>query len=759
MQRTATRRNPWVASPTGLAAFAVFIIALLPSIPLSSSTTTGGHGQTPVYSTRLRGGGGADEAPKYKSKLTRSYSVSSVVPTAGDPNHLVQTVHGGRNGELDLNMVTTRRPDNVIEVVISSEKGADFIGSKGGQLILHWAVDTDDDGTWSRPPKQMLPDGTHYRFEKQSVHTNFKLEDGKAQVKITVPDHKAPMKMRFIIFHTGGQDPNAKFWFKNSHDGEFEVYVCPELWKRDIEFRIEKEKNQKGGIFSTLFRKGQTQPQAPERQFSSEVIEDTPDSEPFMEPSPPRNPEWHWSENQAVTVPKLKRSASEEERLKAQEEEDRRVAAIKAKANDDRTHVKVNVMMPLDIHKWALPSIERRFQRLKDIGVHGVMCDMWWGLVEAEPRRYDFSFYMSMVEIAERVGIEVEFVMSFHKCGGNVGDNVYIPLPRWVRKEADEMGRNRVFYTDRSGDSNDEYISCGADETVRIKGRTPVCIYSDFMQAFSRQFDKFFHTVLKKVQVGLGPAGELRYPSFPLSKWCYPGAGEFQCYDKNMQQAWADYCEEHRHKDWAKRFPDVKGYASEPSRSRFLSKDIHSDYGKFFMRWYADFLLAHGDRVLSVARECFAKFGIEISGKIAGLHWLYTTAHHGAEICAGYYNTNHNNAYSDIAQMFKRNGATFDFTCMEIKTGRDVEHPYLSDPEALVKQAAAAAKEHGVKFAGENALPVDNWEAFDMILQKGGMLDSFCFLRFEENLHHEGNDFRKFVKYMGRHKRPVVAAA
>eukprot|EP00961_Rhodomonas_salina_P160747 2164455-Rhodomonas_salina.1 len=86
-----------------------------PSIPLSSSTTTGGHGQTPVYSTRLRGGGGADEAPKYKSKLTRSYSVSSVVPTAGDPNHLVQTVHGGRNGELDLNMVTTRRPDNVIE--------------------------------------------------------------------------------------------------------------------------------------------------------------------------------------------------------------------------------------------------------------------------------------------------------------------------------------------------------------------------------------------------------------------------------------------------------------------------------------------------------------------------------------------------------------------------------------------------------------------------------------------------------------------
>jgi hypothetical protein len=31
-----------------------------------------------------------------------------------------------------------------------------------------------------------------------------------------------------------------------------------------------------------------------------------------------------------------------------------------------------------------------------------------------------------------------------------------------------------------------------------------------------------------RVQIGLGPAGELRYPSFPLSRWCYPGPGAFQ---------------------------------------------------------------------------------------------------------------------------------------------------------------------------------------------------------------------------------------
>lgn len=32
----------------------------------------------------------------------------------------------------------------------------------------------------------------------------------------------------------------------------------------------------------------------------------------------------------------------------------------------------------------------------------------------------------------------------------------------------------------------------------------------------------------------MGPAGELRYPSYPESNgtWRFPGIGEFQCYDR-----------------------------------------------------------------------------------------------------------------------------------------------------------------------------------------------------------------------------------
>lgn len=38
----------------------------------------------------------------------------------------------------------------------------------------------------------------------------------------------------------------------------------------------------------------------------------------------------------------------------------------------------------------------------------------------------------------------------------------------------------------------------------------------------------------QEIQVGMGPCGELRYPSYPESNgtWRFPGIGEFQCYDK-----------------------------------------------------------------------------------------------------------------------------------------------------------------------------------------------------------------------------------
>lgn len=50
------------------------------------------------------------------------------------------------------------------------------------------------------------------------------------------------------------------------------------------------------------------------------------------------------------------------------------------------------------------------------------------------------------------------------------------------------------------------------------------------MRSFRVEFDDFFEDgIISMIEVGLGPCGELRYPSYPVKHgWRYPGIGEFQ---------------------------------------------------------------------------------------------------------------------------------------------------------------------------------------------------------------------------------------
>lgn len=120
-----------------------------------------------------------------------------------------------------------------------------------------------------------------------------------------------------------------------------------------------------------------------------------------------------------------------------------------------------------------------------------------------------------------------------------------------------------LAYSDKYGRRNKEYISLGCDMLPFLRGRTPIQAYSDFMRSFRDTFRDFLGVIitvslwpmvcmllilfsivflhrrsfaLKEIQVGMGPAGELRYPSCPTEKLIRPGnepeLGEFQSYDK-----------------------------------------------------------------------------------------------------------------------------------------------------------------------------------------------------------------------------------
>ena len=73
---------------------------------------------------------------------------------------------------------------------------------------------------------------------------------------------------------------------------------------------------------------------------------------------------------------------------------------------------------------------------------------------------------------------------------------------------------------------------CRASVSVRSLQTAQVCITASASLAPRCAAGE----VITEITVGMGPAGELRYPSYPEGdgRWRFPGVGEFQCYDAYM---------------------------------------------------------------------------------------------------------------------------------------------------------------------------------------------------------------------------------
>lgn len=99
------------------------------------------------------------------------------------------------------------------------------------------------------------------------------------------------------------------------------------------------------------------------------------------------------------------------------------------------SRVPVFVMLPLDtisiggnVNKPR--AMNASLMALKSAGVEGVMVDAWWGLVEKDgPMKYNWDGYVELLKMVERHGLKLQVVMSFHQCGGNVGDSCRYQAP------------------------------------------------------------------------------------------------------------------------------------------------------------------------------------------------------------------------------------------------------------------------------------------------------------------------------------------
>jgi beta-amylase len=295
-------------------------------------------------------------------------------------------------------------------------------------------------------------------------------------------------------------------------------------------------------------------------------------------------------------------------------------------------------------------GLDSQLAQLASGGVEGVMSDIWWGLVETSPETYNFDPYLELVEMVNSHGLKFQAVMSFHQCGGNVGDDCNIPLPSWVLDVGSQ--NSDIWYKDQYGNADSEYISLFVDNeklfpsSTASSARTPLMMYKDFMNAFAKAFSSYLGSTILEVEIGTGPSGELRYPSYPSNKWTFPGVGGFQSYSSYALDSLQEAATAIGHPEWALVAgpSNAGGYNSYPDDTTFFSEGKQSEnnyqsaYGDFYLGWYASSLIEHGDAILGKAEAVFTGMSVSLSVKVAGIHWWYFHPSHAAELTAGYYN-------------------------------------------------------------------------------------------------------------------------
>lgn len=162
-------------------------------------------------------------------------------------------------------------------------------------------------------------------------------------------------------------------------------------------------------------------------------------------------------------------------------------AASASNADSFTAYAMAPLTLPTDPGGWA--SLDRQLQAAKDQGLDGVAADVWWGSVEGKARGvFDWSGYDELFTHIVAHGLRVAPNLSFHQCGGNVGDDCNIPIPAWVWSQFDgtsignvTVNADALKFESEQGNTSQEYVQGWADSLV-------VQDYSDFAQAFARHF-------------------------------------------------------------------------------------------------------------------------------------------------------------------------------------------------------------------------------------------------------------------------------
>ncbi|GLT61071.1 hypothetical protein SLA2020_338030 [Shorea laevis] len=356
--------------------------------------------------------------------------------------------------------------------------------------------------------------------------------------------------------------------------------------------------------------------------------------------------------------------------------------SVSARRSKSHNGVRLFVGLPLDAVSECnavnhAKAIAAGLKALKLLGVEGVELPVWWGIVEKDAMgKYEWSGYLALAEMVQEVGLKLHVSLCFH-----ASKQTKISLPDWVSRIGESQPG--IFFTDRAGQQYKECLSLAVDDLPVLDGKTPIQAYHEFCESFKSSFSPFMGSTITGISMGLGPDGELRYPSHHRQAKSNKilGVGEFQCYDKNMLSILKQHAEATSNPLWGLGGPhDAPTYDQSPNST--TSSGTTADHGSLHMQT--------------------SSFPATVHGKVPLMHSWYKTRSHPSELTAGYYNTIVRDGYGAVAEMFARN------SCKMILPGMDLSaehqpHESLSSPELLLADIRTSCRKHGVEVSGQNS--------------------------------------------------------
>ena len=417
----------------------------------------------------------------------------------------------------------------------------------------------------------------------------------------------------------------------------------------------------------------------------------------------------------------------------------------------------VNAMAPLWMADWASDgpqwqAFTRQLTEFKRIGGTGISVDVWWGKAALSPTTYSWGYYDKTFAAIKAAGLSIVPVMSFHQCGGNVGDDgdcktpITIPSFVWAPMTVGGVVGTRAadnYYQSEYGNISRETVSPWGVTAGRTYQQM-----TDFMNAFEDHFSSGATDLrgsVSEIALSAGASGELREPSYNAhdssvagSPASYPNRGVLQTYSPAARASFTDWV--------LAKYGSVAGAAtawgipgltldtiSAPNdhENFFTSGSFKNiQYGRDFTKWNNSSLVTHGRKVFYAAISAFdgAFADVDLSEKIPGVHWQTMAAssiQRVPEVAAGLIATDtdlnsaatghgYNPILSMIGDVNVHGDGRHPVTHQIVLHYTELEKPNLVD-DGMYRGAYSAAADQvgwiadaaytmGVELKGENAL-------------------------------------------------------